>query len=141
MKAKDCRLIIFGGREYTNYDQLCLEMGIWLKRFKKEEMEIVSGACDDAINGKLTFVRDDGTKVYGADGLGEKWAKENEVNIVYCPADWATHKKSAGPIRNKAMAEYGSHYLGFWNGVSKGTGGMLALAIQHQLRGIIVPYK
>lgn len=141
MKPKDCRLIFFGGREYTDYECACREMVIWVKRFGKENLEIVSGCCDDAINGKLTFVRLDWTKVYGADGLGERWAHENEVPVVYCPADWTTHKRSAGPIRNQEMAGYGSHYLGFWNGKSKGTRDMFEKAVQALLRGIIVPYK
>ncbi len=39
----------------------------------------------------------------GADTLAGAWARFNGVAEARFPADWATHKKAAGPIRNRQM--------------------------------------
>lgn len=39
----------------------------------------------------------------GADSLADRWAKRMNVEIAACPADWDTHGKAAGPIRNEDM--------------------------------------
>lgn len=39
----------------------------------------------------------------GADALAGLWAKENHIELIEVPADWKTHGKAAGPIRNKEM--------------------------------------
>lgn len=39
----------------------------------------------------------------GADMLGRCWAEMHHVKSVTVPADWATHGKAAGPIRNRRM--------------------------------------
>jgi hypothetical protein len=41
----------------------------------------------------------------GADEFGEKWAKINNIPVKIFKADWKTHGRAAGPIRNKQMAE------------------------------------
>lgn len=40
-------------------------------------------------------------------------------------ADWETHGKAAGPIRNKEMAEYSGGLLLIWDGESNGSKNML----------------
>lgn len=39
----------------------------------------------------------------GADSLARAWAKGHRVKCVTVPADWATHGRAAGPIRNRRM--------------------------------------
>ena len=39
----------------------------------------------------------------GADSLAKTWAIINCVKVLEFPADWETHGKSAGPIRNAQM--------------------------------------
>ena len=41
----------------------------------------------------------------GVDALGERYADEMNIPLVIFFADWNTHGRSAGPIRNKKMAE------------------------------------
>ena len=41
------------------------------------------------------------------------------------PADWDKHGNSAGPIRNRQMAEYADKLIAIWDGESKGTGHMI----------------
>lgn len=74
------------------------------------EIEIVSGMSD------------------GADRLGELYAEENGYGIKEFSADWANHGDSAGPIRNKQMAEYANALIAFWDGSSKGTKIMISMA-------------
>lgn len=61
----------------------------------------------------------------GADALGEVYACENDLKIVRFLPDWNKHGKSAGPIRNKEMAEYADALIAFWDGESKGTKNMI----------------
>lgn len=61
----------------------------------------------------------------GADRAGEIYATGQDLPIKRFPADWGTHGKAAGPIRNKQMAEYADALLVFWDGVSAGTKNMI----------------
>ena len=55
------------------------------------------GAIDVVINGDAK----------GADRLSSQWAGERDVEIVRFPADWGTHGRAAGPIRNEEMLRVG----------------------------------
>jgi hypothetical protein len=76
------RCVVAGGRDYqfTNEDKERLDalpIG-----------ELVSGGAS------------------GADRCGEQWAASKGITIKRFPADWNTHGRAAGPIRNRQMAEY-----------------------------------
>lgn len=43
----------------------------------------------------------------GADRLGREWAGQNRVDSDTYFADWKTHGKAAGPIRNQRMIDEG----------------------------------
>lgn len=43
----------------------------------------------------------------GADAIARRWASERGVRCLTLPADWKTHGKAAGPIRNKEMINLG----------------------------------
>lgn len=57
----------------------------------------------------------------GADYLGSIWAMEKGYFITYFPADWTTHGKMAGFLRNKQMGMYTDEAVIFWDGESKGS--------------------
>jgi len=42
----------------------------------------------------------------GVDTLGKNWAIDRGIPVKMFPADWETHGKAAGPIRNSEMAVY-----------------------------------
>jgi len=109
------KIIIAGGREYSNYEELKKICDYLLK--DKKDIEIVSG------NAK------------GADTLGEKYAVEKGYKISLFPADWDKYNKAAGYIRNKEMAEYADALIAFWDGKSKGTNHMINLAKE---KGLVV---
>ena len=73
----------------------------------------------------------------GADREGEKWARMNSIPVKQFPADWSLGL-SAGPIRNKAMAEYADRLVAFWDGKSPGTRNMIEQARRLGLDVIIV---
>lgn len=112
------RCIVAGSRAYSDYEFAKTVLDICLFR---KDCEIVSGSCN---TGVLTFTRDDGTKVYGADGIGERYAKEKGFPVTIFPPDWGKFGKSAGPIRNTAMAVYSHLCVLFWDGKSKGSADM-----------------
>ncbi len=60
----------------------------------------------------------------GVDLSGENFANIFGFKLKKFPADWETHGKAAGPIRNKQMAEYADALLLIWDGKSKGSTNM-----------------
>lgn len=134
------RLIIFGGRDFTDYDKVKRNAKMFIIKHltnEYEKVEIVSGACDRGVH---TFTRPDGTKVYGADGLGERFAAEFEYPVKSFPANWKKYGTAAGPIRNRSMAHYGTHYLGFHDGKTRGTKNMATAADCENLIGEVLTY-
>ncbi len=64
----------------------------------------------------------------GVDLAGYKWASRNGVPIDPYPADWQTHGKAAGHIRNKKMAQNADGLILVWDGESRGSRSMLQFA-------------
>ncbi len=116
------RLIVAGGRNFSDYSLLKEKLNYFLKNVETE-IEIVSGTAN------------------GADELGERYANENGYALKRFPADWSTHKKKAGYIRNRQMAEYGTHCVCFWDGKSSGTKIMIELCKEKELPHRIVYFK
>lgn len=113
------KLIIAGSREFDNYELLSEKMN----ELQLKPNEVVSGTCR------------------GADKLGEQWANTNRVKIVRFPANWDKYGKSAGPIRNREMAQYADTLLAFWNGRKGGTSNMIKTAQELRLNVFIVEYE
>lgn len=61
----------------------------------------------------------------GVDAVGEAWAKVHDTDFKVFPADWKTYGKSAGPRRNRQMAEYADALVAIWDGESPGTRNMI----------------
>jgi hypothetical protein len=110
------KTIIAGSRGFTDYSVLHFFLSInpW------EITEVVSGTAR------------------GADKLGERYAEENGISVKRFPADWDTHGKRAGYIRNSEMADYADALVAFWDGESRGTKHMIDLADKAGLRVSIV---
>lgn len=56
----------------------------------------------------------------GADRFGEQYAEQNNIPLKKMPADWNKYGRSAGPIRNRQMAEYADEAVILWDGKSPG---------------------
>lgn len=70
----------------------------------------------------------------GVDVLGERWAKENNIPLELHPAKWQLYKASAGPIRNKEMAQVADACIVLWDRKSKGSKSMILNAMQQNLK-------
>lgn len=76
----------------------------------------------------------------GGDRAGERWAKRHGVHVEVFKAQWSTYGKSAGMVRNGAMAKRaaalgGGEVHGFYDGdaPTPGTADMLGRAGHHGL--------
>lgn len=116
------RLIIFGSRDFDDYELLKKEADYFIIRHLEEgeEVIIVSGEAD------------------GADVLGEDYADANGYKVMGFPADWNKYGNAAGGIRNRQMAKYATHAIGFWDGRSPGTRDMIEKCKIYGLKYIVV---
>ena len=98
------RVIIAGSRGITDYE-LVLDA---VEKAGFDITEVVSGTAR------------------GVDRLGERFAEDTGVALARFPADWnGPHKKAAGHIRNRKMAEYADALIAIWDGKSSGTSNMI----------------
>lgn len=61
----------------------------------------------------------------GIDRLGAAWAEAHGIPVEPHPADWKTHGKAAGFIRNEEMAACADALILVWDGKSRGSANML----------------
>lgn len=105
---KEFKLIVAGGRDFNDYERL--SEVLWdmsTISYADKDVSIVSGMAR------------------GADALGHRFAKENNVVVYEFPADWDKYGKRAGFIRNEEMGRFSDGLLAFWDGQSKGTAQMI----------------
>ncbi len=105
------RVVIAGCRDYKNYDEAKEYIDFCLSNIRKENKIIIVSGCAS-----------------GADALGERYAAENGFEIEKYPADWEKYGRSAGPKRNKQMAQAADYVICFWDGESRGTRSMIKYA-------------
>ena len=77
------KLIIAGGRDYS------------FSRNDYTRLEAIEDISEVVCGGAS-----------GADYAGKLWAFSQGIPVELMPADWETHGKAAGPIRNRQMAAY-----------------------------------
>ena len=102
------KLIIAGGRDFNDY-------------------EVVSHQLNRLANGELGpyAVSIVSGMARGADALGARFARENNVKLYEFPADWEQNGKRAGFLRNEEMGRFSDGLLVFWDGQSRGTKHMI----------------
>ena len=107
------KVVIAACRDYDDYAEAKEYIDFCLSEIRKEyEIVFVSGCAS------------------GADAIGERYADENGFKVEKHPADWKTYGRSAGPRRNKQMAEVSDYVICFWDEKSKGTKSMIDYARQ-----------
>ena len=131
------KIIIAGGRDFTNVDFLNAMLYRHLRMF--EHAEIVSGLAR------------------GPDTMGLDYAKKNGIPYKEFPALWddvegkpdnevRTNKAGkkywvkAGYDRNEQMAEYANVLIAFWDKSSKGTKHMIDYARKNHLLVFVINY-
>lgn len=108
------RIVVAGCRSFENYAEAKQYIDFCISGIKKQYT--------------LVFVTG-GYK--GADAMGERYAKEYGYQIERYPAQWEKYGKSAGPKRNRTMAEIGDYVICFWDGKSRGTRSMIKFAVEN----------
>lgn len=119
-------LLIAGGRDFDNYEiaKKCLDKEL----DETKKIIVVSGTA------------------HGADSLGERWAIENNFEIIKYKPEWDKLGSKAGPLRNIEMynfikdKEY-KKIITFWDGISKGTFHMIKTATNGKLPILIYNYN
>lgn len=101
-------VLVSGGREYIAWDTV----NSVLTEIHKET------PIDKIVHGGAR----------GADTLGGKWARENGVVEKVYKADWGTHGKAAGVIRNQEMLDSNTVELVIAFPGGKGTSDMVSRA-------------
>lgn len=117
------RVIIAGGRYFSDYELLKEKCDEFLQDKTGEEIVIISG------------------HVLEADSLDERYAQERGFKIETYPADWKKYGRAAGPIRNEQMANIANALIAFWDGKSKGTKNMINLAKKKGLQVFVAQYE
>ena len=102
------KLIIAGTRSFNLYKTFLFDFFDYFdfNAVPRTELEIVSGGC------------------CGVDSTAIEFAKDINIKFKVFEADWKTHGKAAGPIRNKEMAQYADALLLIWDGESRGSRNM-----------------
>lgn len=98
------RVLVCGGRDYSDH----------------ATMDVVMAALDldcTVITGGAP----------GADQMADGWRRERELSVERYPADWKTHGKAAGPLRNQQMLDTGIDLVIAFPG-GRGTADMVARA-------------
>lgn len=91
------RVAVIGSRGFNDYEKV------------KETLSKIN----------ITLLVSGGAK--GADLLGERYAKENNIETKIFIPDWDKHGKKAGFLRNTDIIENAELVVAFWDGTSKGT--------------------
>ena len=99
------RLAIVGSRTFSDYALLKKTLDEY-----KNISKIISGGAR------------------GADKLGEKWAKENNIETLIFLPDWNKYGRAAGVIRNRDIVSNSDTVIAFQDGKSTGTLSSINLA-------------
>lgn len=109
-------LAVIGSRAYTDYDRIWYGVLDGLLKFEKKFTDfeaMVSGGA----NGVDRVACGTGR----SDDLDQNIAKQNGLRPIVCQADWGRYGNSAGFIRNRTVADIGTHFVVFIGSNSVGT--------------------
>jgi len=104
------RVIVCGGRNYgwqmnANRTKTVNKVEV---EYLFRKLDLLIYAVEGVIGRQLVIIQGEAD---GADAWAKKWAEINSIKTLDFPADWDTHKKSAGFIRNKQMLDEGNPEL------------------------------
>ena len=121
INPKAVRMIVAGGRDFDDYGRMEKILNTFLGPV--DNLVLVTGGCES-----------------GADALAAHYAEHMEIDLVTFDADWETHGKAAGPIRNSKMAQWAHALIAFWDMESPGTDSMIKQARKVGIPVMIIVY-
>lgn len=104
------RLIVAGSRHFRNLDFVEQHVTQYI-----QDLAALGITVTEVVSGRAP----------GVDELGEEYARINGLQLKQFPANWNEFGRAAGPIRNRAMANYSDFLLAFPRKDSKGTKNMI----------------
>lgn len=133
MNYYQTKLAIIGSRSYSNYEELCEILRI---HFSESNTYYNN---DKSVNGCFYYFNEiiSGCAT-GADSLGARFAKENNIKLTEFLPDWKNLGKAAGMIRNEKIVSTADFVLCFWDGKSPGSKNSLSLAKKYKKPTMIV---
>lgn len=81
------RVVVCGGRDFDDKIAVDLALNELLYEVPVDTLRVIQGGAS------------------GADALVRQWCVKHEVEYINVPADWKTHGRAAGPIRNQKMLD------------------------------------
>ncbi len=114
------KLAVVGSRGFNDYDLL------------KSKLNAIH------LRKPITCIVSGGAK--GADSLGEKWAKENNIETLIFIPEWDKYGKKAGFLRNEDIIKNSDAVVAIWDEVSKGTAHSISLAKKYNKSCLVVKY-
>lgn len=111
------RVLVCGGRDYDS-NKACA----WLQEHAIRRIESVMRLKDVRIAAVIHGA------ARGADEGGRLWGVSLGTDVLGFPADWETHGRAAGPIRNQQMIELGKPDLVIAFPGGRGTANMVRQA-------------
>jgi hypothetical protein len=115
------RILVCGGREFSDYPLVCKTLdGLLSASTLPSDTVIIHG---DAA---------------GADRLADQWAVDKSLKVERYPADWAKHRRAAGPIRNMQMLDEGKPDLVVAFSGGRGTANMVRQAREAGVPVIVI---
>lgn len=102
------KILVCGGRDYDDYDRLEDELNLLWR-----------------VHGDFTVISG---MARGADSLAVRYAEDYDCPLEKFPADWDTHGRSAGYIRNQQMLDEGKPDLVVAFPGGRGTENMIKIA-------------
>lgn len=104
------RVLVCGGRDYGEIPDDCpVDMIPTYRARAISDVRILRDTLDEVRidNAGKGFVLIHGACKNGADRHAAYWSGMNMVHADAFPADWKTHNRAAGPIRNQRMIDEG----------------------------------
>lgn len=120
------KVIVAGGRDFDDYEYMSAKLNelFWLSDiFDEYPIKIISGMAK------------------GADTLAIRYADEYELTKILFPANWKSHPRMAGILRNEDMLSIATHLVAFWDGMSHGTKHMIEIAREKRIPVWVFQYK
>lgn len=108
------KVAVIGSRTFNNYESV------------KDKLDSISG---------ITLIVSGGAM--GADTLGERYARENDIPIRVYKPDW-TKGRGAGFLRNTDIINDADIVVAFWDGKSRGTLDSIAKAEKQGKKVLII---
>ena len=124
------RILVTGCRDWEDGKAVYQALtNAWCEAMKKDHNNMRAS--------QITIVHGNAT---GADAYARIFAGKMQMFQEPFPANWQTHGKAAGPIRNQEMVNLGADIcLAFWDGQSKGTADCIAKAVRAGIPVSITP--